>query len=193
MEHSPRRIRRKPGGSQGQLTVVIIMFQGRLGPPLVKKGAPTHALGRNLNGNLVPCLPTPRTKDKRQATCTAAASKARLVFWAACTILFLLLHFGGSDRKTDRQTNGHQLLTCLVSSREFPLLSSPLLVLHFSLGLLGFVILAYAWQARACRLRLRHVIFGLRRLFSCFFLAVFGQAQIHPHKAPGTAPNIKCV
>lgn len=170
------------------------MFQGRLGPPLVKKGAiaPTHTLGRNLNGNLVPCLPTPRTKDKRRATCTAAASKARLVFWPACTILFLLLHFGGSDRQTDERAS-----TAYVPGEQqrtpSPLLSSPLLVLHFSLGLLGFVILAYAWQARACRLRLGHVIFGLRRLFSCFFLAVFGQAQIHPHKAPGTAPNIKCV
>lgn len=100
------------------------MFQGRLGPPPAEGArAPTHTLGRNLNGNLVPCLPTPRTKDKRRrATCTAAASKARLVFWPACTILFLLLHFGG---RTDRQANGHQLLTCLVSSRELPLLASP--------------------------------------------------------------------
>lgn len=84
----------------------------------------THTLGRNLNGNLVPCLPTPRTKDKRRrATCTAAASKARLVFWPACTILFLLLHFGG---RTDRQT-GERASTAYVPGEQqsTPFPSSP--------------------------------------------------------------------
>lgn len=97
----------------------------------------THTLGRSLNGNLVPCLPTPRTKDKRRrATCTAAASKARLVFWPACTILFLLLHFGG---RTDRQT-GERASTAYVPGEQQrappPLISLCFISLLVSLVLL---------------------------------------------------------
>lgn len=129
----------------------------------------THTLGRNLNGNLVPCLPTPRTKDKRRRrrrACTAAASKARLVSWPACTILFLLLHFGRSDTLTDRRAST-AYVPAEHQSTENPLrLCLRFVALFVSLD---FVILAFAWQARACRHRLGHVIFGLRRLFSCFF------------------------
>lgn len=147
----------------------------------------THTLGRNLNGNLVPCLPTPRTKDKRRrATCTAAASKARLVFWPACTILFLLLHFGG---RTDRQT-GERASTAYVPGEQ-QRTPSPLISLCFISLLVSLVLLFLLTPGRH-----EHVAFVSGTSFSasavCF--PVFSSQFLARLKSirtrhPGTAPT----
>lgn len=167
------------------------MFQGRLGPPPAEGArAPEHThIGEKFKRQFGAVFTNP--KDKGQTTTSdvhgsSIQSSSRLL---ACVYnIIFASSFWGSDRQTDRRTGINCLRAWWAAENSS---ASHLLVLHFSLGLLGFVIVAYAWQARACRLRLGHVIFGLRRLFSCFFLAVFGQAQIHPHKASRNSPQHK--
>lgn len=158
----------------------------------------THTLGRNLNGNLVPCLPTPRTKDKRRRrrrACTAAASKARLVSWPACTILFLLLHFGRSDTLTDRRAST-AYVPAEHQSTEKPLRLRLLLAFRCSLRLLGFCYSCFrlAGTSLSPSSRARH--FRPPPFVFLFFSSprlALKSIRKRIAKAQGTAPNIKCV